>query len=133
MIDLLQFKIKRLLPFSFIVGLFFPCVLFAADQFTEPLISCKKNKVKFDRKLIESDIEKFRRGETASIESRSELIRCIEAVPILKRYMLDSDQNVRSLMTDYFGYHITPERLPLFLKQLEMYPLQNTHANNMSK
>jgi len=106
-----------------VVGL---CVTASADQNTEPPISCKKAKVKFDRTQIESDIEKFRRGETSSIESRSELIRCREAFPIFEKYMLDSDSNVRSLITSYFGYHILPERLPLFVKQIETYPAENT-------
>jgi len=97
----------------------------SADQNTEPPIWCKKAKVKFDRTQVESDIEKFRRGETPSIESRSELIRCREAFPIFEKYMLDSDSNVRNLITSYFGYHVLPERLPLLLKQIETYPDEN--------
>ena len=118
--------IKKELYFSLLlVGLFFPCVNFASNQIIEPPIMCKKANVNFDRKKIESDIQKFRRGETPTIESRPELIKCLESVPILKKYLLDSNPDVRNLITDFLGYHILPERLPLFTKQIESFPLKN--------
>ncbi|HEY0458607.1 MAG TPA: hypothetical protein VGC97_05595 [Pyrinomonadaceae bacterium] len=117
-------KIQLLFLFIF-VGLFFPCAAVAGDGMIEPPIWCKKAEANFDRKIIEADIEKFRKGETSTIESRPELIRCLEAVPILKKYIIDPDPNVRYLITDLLGYHILPQRLPLFLSQLEAFPLKN--------
>lgn len=86
---------------------------------------CKTAKLKVDRKVIEANIEKYRRGETPTIESAYELINCIEALPLLQKYALDPDPEVRGLITDYVGRFSSPERLRILVRQIEAYPLKN--------
>lgn len=86
---------------------------------------CRATKRKVNRKVIEADVEKYRRGESPTIESAYELINCIEAFPLLQKYALDPDSNVRELITDYVGRHSSPQRLQLLVQQIEKYPLKN--------
>jgi hypothetical protein len=87
--------------------------------------SCKAANRQVDRKVIQADIEKYRRRETPTIESAYELINCTEAFPLLQKYALDPDPEVRGLITDYVGRFSSPERLQVLVRQIEAYPLKN--------
>ena len=87
--------------------------------------SCKAARLKVDRKVIEADVEKYRRGESPTIESAYELINCTEAFPLLQKYALDPDSKVRELITDYVGRHSSPQRLQLLVQQIETFPVKN--------
>jgi hypothetical protein len=91
--------------------------------------SCKGAKLKVDRKVIEANIEKYRRRETPTVESAYELINCTEAFPLLQKYALDPDPEVRGLITDYVGRFSSPERLRILVRQIEAYPLKNAAMN----
>jgi hypothetical protein len=111
----------------------FPFVLmilaFSSDVFGEQTSEfphkCNSKNRHVDPKEVARDIENYRKGESPVIESRGELISCLEALPVLKKYLLDPDPNIRDLLTEYLGYFLFPNRLPLFLKVIETYPLEN--------
>ncbi len=94
------------------------------EQTAEFPHKCRTKTRQISRKEIVADIEKYRKGETPVIESKGELISCLEAFPVLKKYIFDRDPNIRDLLTEFLGYFLFSNRLPLFLKQIEMYPLK---------
>lgn len=121
---------KNLLPhkISFFLFSFFSLIsIFSsvaiAEQTAEFPHKCRAKNQKVDLKVIIGDIEKYRNGESPVIESKGELISCLEALPILKKYMLDPDANIRNLLAEFLGYFLFSNRLPIFLKQIETYPL----------
>lgn len=72
------------------------------------------------RKDLEAEVEKFRRGESSDLRGG---FSCPEAFPILTKYALDPDPKVLERITFYLKDSLSPKALPLFLRQIETYPL----------
>lgn len=91
-------------------------------------LPCKKLPEGVTRKQIEEDFEKYRKGEITILESGP--FNCQEALPVLKKYALDSDPRLREIVTLALGtaYYdlyksFYPEVFELLLLQIEKFPL----------
>ena len=128
----LPHKIGFLLFLIISLVLIFSSVAFASQTAEFPH-KCRSKSRKIDLEEIVRDIENYRNGESPVIESRGELISCLEALPILKKYTLDANPKIRDLLTEFLGYFLFSNRLPIFLKQIETYPLNNNATRYAQK
>jgi hypothetical protein len=89
---------------------------------------------KVNLRQIGRDIERYRRGETPGIDSKYELTECRQTLPLLEKYIVDRDPEVRNLLVDYLS---ASQRRPqaqvarLLVKQIEAYPLNNRAVDRL--
>jgi hypothetical protein len=74
-------------------------------------------------RVLEAAVEKFRTGEFLEGEYKLVFMYCREARPLLKKYALDPDRNIRNTMTDYLGFMQSRFNLEVLIMQVEAYPL----------
>jgi TonB family protein len=80
---------------------------------------CKKVK----RQALAADFERYKKETSRGLEYKWELINCREALPVLRRYALDSDPHIRGLVGDFLARSPSAEALRILVSQVTRYPL----------
>lgn len=73
-------------------------------------------------------VEKFRNGDWLDGEYKAVFMYCREARPLLKKYALDADRNIRDAMTGFLGFMQSRFNLEVLIMQVEAYPLVSHQA-----
>jgi hypothetical protein len=116
-------KILLLYCFSFVLMLFAFKQITLADQTAEKPASCK-----IKRERLEENIEKYRRGETVFVDDKAYFIFCHSARPVLEKYHLDPDREIRNTIAEFLGYTYSKFNMRLLAAQVETYPLEYAFA-----
>jgi len=121
-------RIKKLFDFL-LHSVFLMLTLFAltetilADQKPEKPSSCK-----IKRERLEANIEKYRRGETPFIDDKSYFMFCRSARPVLEKYNLDPDREIRNTIAGFLYFTHSKFNMRLLAAQVETYPLEYAFA-----
>jgi len=92
-----------------------------------------QRRCKVNLRQVERDIERYRRKETPGIDSKRELIECRETLPLLEKYIVDPDPDLRGLLVDYLSYSHRPSAqvARLLVKQIAAYPSKNRAVDQL--
>jgi hypothetical protein len=111
-------RARGLKPAAWLLAVFaLGCVL-APTTFAQG--TCKGVK----RKTLEQDIESFKRERSRGLEYRWALTNCREALPVLRKYVVDKDAEIRGLVSVILSQNPSQEALQLLVNQVEAYPAE---------